>query len=133
MELCGSIREAYFISTLGQPEQPLFLSMVPFWMAWAKLFYPELVAAFWVCAHTITMVWLMPGDLLTGVTWSGFLSSWHDNVWCFCFPSLLAYTEQYLEYDPFLVPPDPSNPWISDDTTFWELEARYIILFLLRK
>eukprot|EP00075_Anas_platyrhynchos_P020346 XP_027309599.1 regulator of G-protein signaling 7 isoform X4 [Anas platyrhynchos] len=37
--------------------------------------------------------------------------------------SLLAYTEQYLEYDPFLVPPDPSNPWISDDTTFWELEA----------
>ncbi|XP_068275334.1 regulator of G-protein signaling 7 isoform X7 [Nyctibius grandis] len=37
--------------------------------------------------------------------------------------SLLAYTEQYVEYDPFLVPPDPSNPWISDDTTFWELEA----------
>ncbi|KAM6128051.1 regulator of G-protein signaling 7 isoform 11-T11 [Pterocles gutturalis] len=37
--------------------------------------------------------------------------------------SLLAYTDQYLEYDPFLVPPDPSNPWISDDTTFWELEA----------
>uniref|UniRef100_A0A286XV73 Regulator of G protein signaling 7 n=1 Tax=Cavia porcellus TaxID=10141 RepID=A0A286XV73_CAVPO len=21
------------------------------------------------------------------------------------------------------VPPDPSNPWLSDDTTFWELEA----------
>ncbi|XP_069340776.1 regulator of G-protein signaling 7 isoform X16 [Eulemur rufifrons] len=37
--------------------------------------------------------------------------------------SLLGYTEQYLEYDPFLVPPDPSNPWLSDDTTFWELEA----------
>ncbi|XP_030303001.1 regulator of G-protein signaling 7 isoform X4 [Calypte anna] len=37
--------------------------------------------------------------------------------------SLLAYTEQYVEYDPFLVPPDPSNPWISDDTTFWELET----------
>uniref|UniRef100_A0A5F9CAC1 Regulator of G protein signaling 7 n=1 Tax=Oryctolagus cuniculus TaxID=9986 RepID=A0A5F9CAC1_RABIT len=37
--------------------------------------------------------------------------------------SLLSYTEQYLEYDPFLVPPDPSNPWLSDDTTFWELEA----------
>ncbi|KAM6217940.1 regulator of G-protein signaling 7 isoform 11-T11 [Rhynchocyon petersi] len=37
--------------------------------------------------------------------------------------SLLSYTEQYLEYDPFLVPPDPSNPWLSDDTVFWELEA----------
>ncbi|XP_043367372.1 regulator of G-protein signaling 7 isoform X2 [Dermochelys coriacea] len=37
--------------------------------------------------------------------------------------SLLAYTEQYVEYDPFLVPPDPSNPWLSDDTTFWELEV----------
>uniref|UniRef100_A0A671YZJ9 Regulator of G protein signaling 7 n=1 Tax=Sparus aurata TaxID=8175 RepID=A0A671YZJ9_SPAAU len=37
--------------------------------------------------------------------------------------SLLAYTEQYVEYDPFLTPPDPSNPWISDDTTLWELEA----------
>ncbi|KAK1905062.1 Regulator of G-protein signaling 7 [Dissostichus eleginoides] len=37
--------------------------------------------------------------------------------------SLLAYTEQYIEYDPFLTPPDPSNPWISDDATLWELEA----------
>lgn len=40
--------------------------------------------------------------------------------------SLLGYTEQYLEYDPFLTPPDPSNPWISDDTTLWELEARWV-------
>lgn len=38
--------------------------------------------------------------------------------------SLLGYTEQYVEYDPFLTPPDPSNPWISDDTPLWELEAR---------
>uniref|UniRef100_A0A8C6T5R7 Regulator of G protein signaling 7b n=1 Tax=Neogobius melanostomus TaxID=47308 RepID=A0A8C6T5R7_9GOBI len=37
--------------------------------------------------------------------------------------SLIGYTEQYLEYDPCLTPPDPSNPWISDDTTLWELEA----------
>ncbi|KAJ8247992.1 hypothetical protein GJAV_G00236940 [Gymnothorax javanicus] len=37
--------------------------------------------------------------------------------------SLLGYTEQYVEYDPFLTPPDPSNPWLSDDTTVWELEA----------
>ncbi|KAI4876964.1 hypothetical protein NFI96_013282 [Prochilodus magdalenae] len=37
--------------------------------------------------------------------------------------SLLGYTEQYADYDPFLSTPDPSNPWISDDATFWELEA----------
>ncbi|KAK2843801.1 hypothetical protein Q7C36_012016 [Tachysurus vachellii] len=36
---------------------------------------------------------------------------------------LLGYTEQYADYDPFLSTPDPSNPWISDDTTIWELEA----------
>lgn len=46
------------------------------------------------------------------------------KVEMFFLPSLLGYTEQYLEYDPFLLPPDPSNPWLSDDTTFWELEAR---------
>ena len=38
---------------------------------------------------------------------------------------MLAYTEQYVEYDPFLTAPDPSNPWISDDATLWELEARW--------
>ncbi|XP_053331640.1 regulator of G-protein signaling 6 isoform X2 [Spea bombifrons] len=37
--------------------------------------------------------------------------------------SFIAYSEQYTEYDPFLTPADPSNPWISDDTTFWDLEA----------
>uniref|UniRef100_A0AAY4EPU2 Regulator of G-protein signaling 7 n=1 Tax=Denticeps clupeoides TaxID=299321 RepID=A0AAY4EPU2_9TELE len=37
--------------------------------------------------------------------------------------SLLGYTEQYADYDPFLTIPEPSNPWVSDDTTFWELEA----------
>lgn len=42
----------------------------------------------------------------------------------FLLSSLLSYTEQYLDYDPFFVLPDPSNPWLSDDTTFWELEAR---------
>uniref|UniRef100_A0A672QJT1 Regulator of G-protein signaling 7-like n=1 Tax=Sinocyclocheilus grahami TaxID=75366 RepID=A0A672QJT1_SINGR len=36
---------------------------------------------------------------------------------------LLSYTEQYSDYDPFLSTPDPSNPWISDDTTLWEMEA----------
>lgn len=53
------------------------------------------------------------------------LASHISSVVFFSLCSLLGYTEQYLEYDPFLTPPDPSNPWISDDTTLWELEARW--------
>ncbi|XP_062911667.1 regulator of G-protein signaling 7 isoform X1 [Mobula hypostoma] len=37
--------------------------------------------------------------------------------------SLIGYTEQYMEFDPFLISPEPSNPWTSDDISFWELEA----------
>uniref|UniRef100_A0A673LFD2 Regulator of G-protein signaling 7-like n=1 Tax=Sinocyclocheilus rhinocerous TaxID=307959 RepID=A0A673LFD2_9TELE len=37
--------------------------------------------------------------------------------------SLLSFSEQYIEYDPFFTTPEPSNPWISDDVTSWELEA----------
>uniref|UniRef100_A0A4W6EQD4 Regulator of G protein signaling 6 n=1 Tax=Lates calcarifer TaxID=8187 RepID=A0A4W6EQD4_LATCA len=37
--------------------------------------------------------------------------------------SLMGYTEQFMEYDPFVSATEPSNPWISDDTTFWDLEA----------
>ncbi|MEE6492754.1 hypothetical protein FKM82_016627 [Ascaphus truei] len=36
--------------------------------------------------------------------------------------SFIAYSEQYVEYDPFLSPPEPSNPWIADDATFWDTE-----------
>uniref|UniRef100_UPI00398F7050 regulator of G-protein signaling 7 isoform X1 n=3 Tax=Pristiophorus japonicus TaxID=55135 RepID=UPI00398F7050 len=37
--------------------------------------------------------------------------------------SLIGYSEQYMEFDPFLITPEPSNPWTSDDISFWELEA----------
>ncbi|XP_055495540.1 regulator of G-protein signaling 7 isoform X1 [Leucoraja erinacea] len=37
--------------------------------------------------------------------------------------SLIGYAEQYMEFDPFLINPEPSNPWTSDDISFWELEA----------
>lgn len=40
--------------------------------------------------------------------------------------SLLSYTEQYIEYDPFITSPELSNPWISDDNSLWELEARCV-------
>ncbi|XP_071894931.1 regulator of G-protein signaling 6 isoform X2 [Anas platyrhynchos] len=36
--------------------------------------------------------------------------------------SLIAYTEQYVEYDPFITPAEPSNPWISDDAALWDIE-----------
>ncbi|XP_051951746.1 regulator of G-protein signaling 6-like isoform X2 [Xyrauchen texanus] len=36
--------------------------------------------------------------------------------------TLMTYTEQYLDYDPFVSVPEPSNPWVGDDITFWELE-----------
>uniref|UniRef100_A0A673JTS2 Regulator of G-protein signaling 7-like n=1 Tax=Sinocyclocheilus rhinocerous TaxID=307959 RepID=A0A673JTS2_9TELE len=35
----------------------------------------------------------------------------------------IRFSEQYIEYDPFFTTPEPSNPWISDDVTSWELEA----------
>lgn len=38
--------------------------------------------------------------------------------------SLIAYTEQYVEYDPLITPAEPSNPWISDDITLWDIEMR---------
>ncbi|XP_042910022.1 regulator of G-protein signaling 7 isoform X1 [Parasteatoda tepidariorum] len=36
----------------------------------------------------------------------------------------INFFEQYQEYDAFLVPPEPSNPWISDSVEFWELEKQ---------
>ncbi|XP_076674340.1 uncharacterized protein LOC143372209 isoform X2 [Andrena cerasifolii] len=35
--------------------------------------------------------------------------------------SLKSYFETYVEYDPMFVQPQPSNPWITDDQTFWQL------------
>ena len=36
--------------------------------------------------------------------------------------SYTNYFEQYIEFDPFLTQPDPSNPWIADSTDFWDME-----------
>ncbi|XP_069172924.1 uncharacterized protein [Procambarus clarkii] len=35
--------------------------------------------------------------------------------------SLLTHAETYFEYDHFLTFPQPSNPWLSDDLTYWTL------------
>lgn len=29
-----------------------------------------------------------------------------------------------MEYDPFITPAEPSNPWISDDAALWDIEMR---------
>lgn len=34
----------------------------------------------------------------------------------------IGYYEQYAEYDAFITLPDPSNPWMSDNMEFWEVE-----------
>ncbi|PBC26109.1 Regulator of G-protein signaling [Apis cerana cerana] len=34
-----------------------------------------------------------------------------------------SYFETYMEYDPMFVQPQPSNPWITDDQTFWQLNS----------
>uniref|UniRef100_A0A4W5PHS0 Regulator of G protein signaling 7 n=1 Tax=Hucho hucho TaxID=62062 RepID=A0A4W5PHS0_9TELE len=43
---------------------------------------------------------------------------WKETVLSKC-----TFKMQYVEYDPFITSTDPSNPWISDDTAVWELEA----------
>lgn len=35
--------------------------------------------------------------------------------------SLVQYHEIFAEYDPLMQPALPSNPWVSEDTTFWQL------------
>ncbi|CAH2073581.1 unnamed protein product, partial [Iphiclides podalirius] len=37
--------------------------------------------------------------------------------------ALVAYSETFAPYDPWLTPPQPSNPWISDDTLFWQINS----------
>ena len=37
--------------------------------------------------------------------------------------TLQQHCATYGEYDPFLHAPQPSNPWLSDDPTYWILNA----------
>lgn len=51
--------------------------------------------------------------------------SWHLNVlllntFFFAF-SLVKYMTTFKNHDPFLTPCLPSNPWQTDDDTYWEL------------
>nr|XP_026494916.1 uncharacterized protein LOC113399869 isoform X1 [Vanessa tameamea]XP_026494917.1 uncharacterized protein LOC113399869 isoform X1 [Vanessa tameamea] len=37
--------------------------------------------------------------------------------------ALMGYSETFTAYDPWLTPPQPSNPWVSDDTLFWQINS----------
>lgn len=37
--------------------------------------------------------------------------------------NLKSYFDTYVEYDPMFVQPQPSNPWITEDQTFWQLNS----------
>lgn len=45
--------------------------------------------------------------------------------------SLIAYFEQYIEYDPFFIQPEFTNPWISDNSEMWEQEKLAYVHFLI--
>lgn len=32
---------------------------------------------------------------------------------------LVSFAETYNEYDPLITGAQPSNPWVTDDPTFW--------------
>nr|AON96632.1 regulator of G-protein signaling 12 [Bicyclus anynana] len=37
--------------------------------------------------------------------------------------ALMAYSETFAAYDAMLTPPQPPNPWISEDTLFWQINS----------
>ncbi|KAL1494809.1 hypothetical protein ABEB36_010345 [Hypothenemus hampei] len=37
--------------------------------------------------------------------------------------SLMQHVDTYTEFDTFMVPPLPSNPWVNEDVTYWILNA----------
>lgn len=37
--------------------------------------------------------------------------------------SMVQHVETYMEYDPLITPTQPSNPWVSEDTTYWALNS----------
>jgi hypothetical protein len=44
--------------------------------------------------------------------------------------SLIQHCETYTEYDPFSSGAQPSNPWITEDQTFWELNSPLYVNFI---
>jgi regulator of G-protein signaling len=43
--------------------------------------------------------------------------------------NLIQHCETYTEYDPLISGAQPSNPWISEDQTFWEINSPLYVIF----
>lgn len=41
--------------------------------------------------------------------------------------NIKTHFETYVEYDPMMAQPQPSNPWITDDQTFWQLNSSLLV------
>lgn len=37
--------------------------------------------------------------------------------------SMVQYVEIYAEYDPLITPTQPSNPWVTEDLAYWQLNS----------
>ncbi|KAG5890629.1 hypothetical protein JTB14_020333 [Gonioctena quinquepunctata] len=37
--------------------------------------------------------------------------------------SMVQHVEIYMEYDPLITPTQPSNPWVTEDLTYWQLNS----------
>ncbi|CAG9860594.1 unnamed protein product [Phyllotreta striolata] len=47
---------------------------------------------------------------------------------------MVQYVEIYMEYDPLITPTQPSNPWVSEDLTYWQLNSPLeVMMHRLRK
>lgn len=44
--------------------------------------------------------------------------------------NLIQHCETYTEYDPLISGAQPSNPWISEDPNFWELNGPLYVRFI---
>ena len=55
----------------------------------------------------------------------------HNIIFLICMIlDLLEYTDTFVEWDPLLLGCGPSNPWMSDDTTYWEINKPMWVKYL---
>ncbi|VEN62207.1 unnamed protein product, partial [Callosobruchus maculatus] len=48
--------------------------------------------------------------------------------------SMMQHVEIYTEYDPLITPTQPSNPWVSEDLAYWQLNSPLeVMMHRLRK
>lgn len=58
------------------------------------------------------------------------VSSFLEIVFCLLF-RIVKYSEQFSSNDAIMSGCLPSNPWITDDTQFWDLNAKLYVFYIL--